>query len=99
MNTAVINIKIEPDTKKKAQQIADSLGFSLSSLINGYLKQLIRSKSVNFSLSEEPSDYLIQTLKESKSDIKAGRVRSFQNSQDALGYLDEMIAYDQRTKN
>lgn len=99
MNTAVINIKIEPDIKKKAQQIAGDLGFSLSSLINGYLKQLIRSKRVNFSLSEEPSDYLIQTLKESKEDIKAGRVISFKNSQDALGYLDEMIAHDQRTKN
>lgn len=90
MNTAVINIKTHPETKKKAQKIAEELGLSLSSVINGYLKQLIKTKRVEFSLSEEPSQYLIDSLKESKADIKAGRISpSFDNAEDALAWLDD----------
>lgn len=72
-NTAVINIRTEPQVKVQAQEIAADLGFSLSSLINAFLRQLIRTKSVSFSLSsEEPPNCLIQTLREAKKDKGAG---------------------------
>ena len=74
MNTAVINIKTDPLLKTKAQKVASELGFSLSSLINAYLKQLVQTKTVSFSLEEKPSKYLLKSLKESEEDIKAGRV-------------------------
>ena len=48
MNTAVINIKTNPSTKIKAQEIARELGFSLSALINGYLKHLVKTKNCTF---------------------------------------------------
>ncbi len=91
MNTAVINIKVDPLTKKKAKTVASELGFSLSSLINAYLKQLIRVKTVAFStVSEEPSDYLLKALKESKEDIKAGRVSPFLTTTDeAIKWLNK----------
>ncbi len=88
MQTAVINIKTHPETKKKAQQVAQELGISLSGLINGYLKQLIKTKRVEFSLSEEPSQYLIDSLKESQSDIKARMISpTFENAADAIDWL------------
>lgn len=98
MNTAVINIKINPQVKKDAQKLAKDLGFSLSSLINGYLKQIIRTKSVNFDLTERPSEYMIQALKESKKDIKAGRVISFKKPNDALDYLDKLIVDEKKSR-
>ena len=89
MNTAVINIKVEPTIKKQAQKLAEELGLSLSGLINGYLRTLIRTKTVTFSLSEEPSDYLIQALKESEKDIKAGHVSpTFTKVEDSIAWLD-----------
>jgi addiction module RelB/DinJ family antitoxin len=95
MNTAVINIKTQPEIKKKAQVIAAELGFSLSSLINAYLKQLVKTKSISFSvLKEEPTDYLLKSLKQSKKDIKNGRVVSFNNGDDAISYLDKLIEHD-----
>ena len=72
MNTAVINIKTEPQVKKKAQVVAEEMGISLSSLINGFLRHLIKTKTVTFTAREEPSPWLIQALKESKEDIKRG---------------------------
>ena len=70
MNTAVINIKTQPETKIKAQTIAKELGLNLSSIINAYLTQLIKTKTVAFSVSEEPTKYLLDMLRKSKKDIK-----------------------------
>ena len=89
MNTAVINIKTNPVIKTKAQAVAKELGFSLSSLVNAYLKHLVKTKTVYFSASEEPTPYLLEKLKESKEDIKAGRVSpSFSSAEDAIAWLD-----------
>lgn len=98
MNTAVINVKVSPDLKAQAQNLAEELGFSLSSLINACLKQMIRTKTVSFNVTEEPTDYLLKALEESKKDIKAGRVVSFRNGEEALDYLDKLIANDKKTR-
>lgn len=97
MNTAVINIKINPKVKTKAQKIASELGFSLSSLINGYLNQLIRTKTVHFSTREEiPSEYMIQALKEAEEDRKAGRFYSFDDPDKAVEFLNKFTNEDKK---
>lgn len=99
MNTAVINIKVSPDTKRKARAVAEELGFSLSGLINGYLKQLVKTKTVVFSAHpEQPTKFLLRALKESDKDIKAGKIVHFSSKQGALGYLDKIIANDKRSR-
>lgn len=98
MNTAVVNVKVNPKVKKEAQKVAERLGLSLSSLINGYLRHLIKTKTVFFSLKEEPTDYLLDALKESKEDIKAGRVISFKKPNEVLNYLDKMIKDEQKAR-
>ena len=90
MQTAVINIRVEPKTKKEAQKVVKELGLNLSSVIEGYLKNLVRTKTVHFSLSEEPSEYMIKALKESQTDIEAGKVVSFKNPKDVLKYIDSL---------
>lgn len=91
MNTAVVNVKIDPKTKKEAQKVARDLGVSLSSLIKAYLKEIIRTKTVTFSARPEvPSEWLIKTLKQAEADRKAGRVSpTFDNAQDAIAWLND----------
>jgi len=92
MRTAVVNIKTDSELKREAQAIAADLGFSLSSLINAFLKELARTRAINFSLSrgEEPSDYLIQALKESEEDRLAGRTSpTFDNADDSIAWLND----------
>lgn len=92
MNTSVINIKTDPKIKSQAKKIASNLGLSLSALINGYLRQLIKTKTVHFSATEEvPSEYMLQSLRESEEDRKAGRYKSFDSADKALEYLDDII--------
>lgn len=90
MNTAVINVKVNPLIKTKAREVAEELGFSLSALIKAYLRDLVRTKAVRFSaVSEEPSPYLLKALRESEADRKAGRVSpSFDNAKDAITWLE-----------
>ncbi len=93
MKTAVINIKTDSKVKAEAQKIASELGFSLSSLINGYLRQLIKTKTVNFSLTgKEPSELLIKAIKEAERERESGDYYSFDNADQALEYIDKIIS-------
>lgn len=88
--TSVINVRTESTVKEKAQEIAEKLGFSLSSVINAYLHHFVRTKSVSFSLSEEPTKFLLDSLKESKEDIKNGFVSpAFEDIDEALKWLND----------
>lgn len=46
----MINIKADREVKIKAQKVAAGLGMPLSTVINAYLREFIRTKSVHFSL-------------------------------------------------
>jgi addiction module RelB/DinJ family antitoxin len=91
MNTVAINIKTQPETKARAQKIAKTFGMSLSSLVDVWLKQFVKTRRVNFDTREEiPSKYLIDSLKKSEEDIKAGRVSpGFDNASDAVKWLNK----------
>ncbi len=91
MNTTAIYIRTEPKVKEKAQKVAKELGFSLSSLVNAWLRQLIKTKTVNFSArEEEPSEYLIKTIKQAEANYKKGNTSpAFSNAKDAIKYLED----------
>jgi len=89
MNTAVINIRVDQRVKTQAQDVVEKLGLSLSAVMNGFLKTLIRTKRVELSANdEEPSEYLIQALKEAEKEYKNGWVSpGFDNAKDAIAWL------------
>lgn len=84
-----MDIKLTPKIKKEAQEVADELGLTLNSLVNAYLKQLVRTKTATFSaLEKEPSKYLLKAIKEAEKEIKAGKVgKRFATSDEAIRYL------------
>lgn len=72
MSYAVVVTKVDPQIKKDAQKTAQALGLSLSVVIKAFLKQFIKTKSVTFSVEgEEPSEYLIKSIKQAEKDWKA----------------------------
>ena len=90
MKTEIINIKTDPLTKKKAHRLASNLGFSLSTLINAYLKQLIKDETVHFSNrpAEVPSKWLEKSLAYAATDEKEGYVSpTFDNVEDSVKWL------------
>lgn len=91
MNTAVINIKTQPETKAKAQEIAKQIGVSLSSLLNAYLKQFIKTKRVTFSKDEEiPNAHTLKVLKKAEENYKKGNTSpAFKTGEEAVRWLEE----------
>ncbi len=91
MSYTVVTTKMESELKRAAMKTAEELGMPLSVVIKAFLKQFVRTKTVTFSVaSEQPSTYLLKSLKESEDDIKAGRVSSsFTNARDAIAWLND----------
>jgi len=87
--TTIINIRTNSIVKNQARELADKLGLSLSSIVNAYLRQFIRTRSVSFSLGEQPSEFLLKALVQSKKDIGGGYTSPvFDNTEDADKWLD-----------
>ena len=91
MNTAVINIKTDVKVKKESQKIVSDLGLSLSGAINGFLKQLIRTKTISFTLNENnPSDYLMSAVAEAEKERNDKKQKKFQSNADAIDFIDAL---------
>jgi antitoxin component of RelBE/YafQ-DinJ toxin-antitoxin module len=91
MKTAVINFKTEAELKKKAQKKAESLGMSLSNVLNAYLRKFLRVKDVDF-VEEElvPTPYLEKILRESEKEMKEGYVSpSFSDPEEMIKWLND----------
>lgn len=97
MNTTTIHIKTDVQTRDDAKKVAEDFGFSLTSLVNALLKQIARTKRLTLSMDEEPTQYMLESLKRSEEDVKAGRVISFESGQEALDYLADEIKNEKRS--
>jgi addiction module RelB/DinJ family antitoxin len=87
MNNAVIQIRTDQELKESAQKVAEELGFSLSSLIKAFLKNVTRTKTVTFSTGEVPSTWLIQQMTKAKKDLQTGDYHKFDSETESLEFL------------
>jgi len=90
MATTVVNFKVDAKIKKNAQALVERLGFSLSSVLNAYLRNLVRTRAVEFSedVRLEPTPWTKRMLKQADKDTKAGFVSpKFSEVDDAIAWL------------
>jgi addiction module RelB/DinJ family antitoxin len=90
MNTkTVINIKIDKKLKGDAQRVAGELGLPLGTIVNTYLRDLVREKRVVFSAPPIPNKKTTELLKRALRDVKWGKNVDgpFASAKDALSYL------------
>ncbi len=92
MNTVVINFKADPKIKRDAQAVVERLGFSLSSVLNAYLRKLVRTRKVEFSDDArlEPTPYLKRIIKQSEKEVKEGKVSpAFSSVEESFAWLND----------
>lgn len=91
MNTTAIYIKTDAEVKEKAQLVARNLGLSLSAILNAYLKQLIKTKTVTFTTNdEELNDYTLAVMKQAEKDYKKGNTSpAFKSGEEAVAWLEK----------
>ncbi len=90
MAKTTINIKADPIVKVKAQKVARELGMPLSTIINAYLNQFIRTKMVHFFIPEgdiEPTAK--RRLNRLSKEARTGKNLSpaFTSARSAIKYL------------
>ena len=73
MEKTLINIKTDKKLKTKAQKVAKELGFPLGTLINAYLRDLVRHRRVVISAGNTPNARTMKILEEIEEDINNGR--------------------------
>lgn len=84
MNT-VISVRIEKSVKESAQEVAKSVGLSLSTLINTYLRQVSMTRRIELYAPEQMTPKMEKMIAEVEKEIKSGRVSaSFDNVDDFI---------------
>jgi len=69
MAKTTINIRADEKIKEKAQRVARDLGMPLSTIINAYLNQFIRTREVHFHLEGEPRPSVKKRLDKLQKDV------------------------------
>jgi len=95
MAKTTINIKADADVKQKAQKTARELGMPLSTIINAYLHQFIRTKSVHFYVPEgELKPTAKRRLDRLAKEAREGKnlSRPFKSAAEMDAYLDSLVA-------
>ena len=87
MEKTLLNVKTDKKLKQDAQKVAQELGLPLGTIINAYLRELIREKKVIFSSPPIPNKKTQKMLQKIDADIRAGK-----NSAGPFTY-DEAIKY------
>jgi DNA-damage-inducible protein J len=88
-----IQIRIDEDTKKAAQNILNNLGLDLTSAIKIYLKQIVITKGIPLSsitengLTKEQEAQIIQASHESKQNLNTTKPL---NTEEAIKYLQKL---------
>ena len=86
----VLNIKTDVEVNKQAQEIARSIGLPLSTVVNAYLKEFIRSKQVTFSAKPQVRPNVEKRFKQASKDYEERKdiYGPFDNVKDLMKSLD-----------
>lgn len=81
------SIKIDPELKRDAQELFESLGLTLSSAINIFLRQSIREQAIPFRIGEPVfNDETRKAIEDAKNGI--GLSRGFTSVTELMEELD-----------
>lgn len=87
----IINIKADRETKEEAQRTAKNLGLPLSTVINAYLKQFIRSKEIYISAAPTMTAALTELIGRAEDDLQKSKNVSpvFSTPEEAIRHLNQ----------
>lgn len=89
---SVINLKTDPELKKKAAITAEKLGISISAVLNNELRRFATEQSVTFDVPEVPNANTAKELATSRKQIEAGDYYGpFDTAEDMLASLHESL--------
>jgi addiction module RelB/DinJ family antitoxin len=91
MKTAVLNVKVDEQIKKRAQTVASGFGIPLSTLVNAYLIDLATTGQIHFSTVEPMTEKMEKIIEKAESEIAAGQTSGpFETLEGLFNHLDNL---------
>jgi len=88
MKTAIINVKVDAQVKKRAQAVAGEFGIPLSTLVNAYLMDLANTGQIHFTTVEPMTEKMEKLIEQAEKEIQAGETSGpFDTAEEAITYL------------
>ena len=86
-----LNIRVDSNLKKEAENLFKKLGLNMSSAINVFLAQSVREQAIPFEIYvEKPSKKLTKALKEAdKIEKHPDKYKSYNNMEELIEDLDK----------
>ena len=90
MESANINIRTDKNVKLMAEQIFEELGLNMSTAVNIFLRQTIRTGGLPFELKIDTPNRITETaIKEGRSIAYDKKIPGYSNMDDLKAALDE----------
>jgi len=92
MNSTLLSIKTDEQTKQDLRDFAAELGISSTAFVNLIIKQALRDRRVVLSTNLEPTPYLEEIMRNADADYRAGHnITHTKNKDEALNHLDGLM--------
>ncbi len=82
MAQAVINFKTDAKLKNEAKKVLDQMGLNFSIALNGYLREIISEKRIEFTVPEIPNARLRKSIKKADEEFKNGSLKFYTDVKD-----------------
>jgi len=77
-----INVRINDDVKKEAEEVLDEIGMPITTAVTIFLKTIARERRIPFEITADPfySDSNMLYLKEKMAEYKKGTLKTSEHS-------------------
>lgn len=91
MKTAILNVKVDEQVKKRAQAVAGGFGIPLSTLVNAYLIELANTGQIHFSTVEPMTEKMEKIVETAQKEIAKGKTSGpFETLEELFEHLDNL---------
>lgn len=86
--TTNLSIRMNVETKKEAEAMFDSMGMSLTTAINIFIKQSLRTRSIPFQITmDTPNAVTLAAMEEARNLASDPNAKAYASVEDALAEL------------
>lgn len=83
----LVTIRMDPDQKKKAEQVANDMGIDLTTAVNLFISQMIKENGLPF---KPTNDSVAIDLAGALEDVKNGNITEFNSADEFMKHLYEL---------
>ena len=86
MSTSSINIRLDTDLKREAEDLFSALGLNMTSAISMFLRQAVRDQAIPFRVCKypQPNATTLAAMREAERIAHDPNVKSYTNTEDLL---------------